>query len=105
MENLLPMPKLTRSLQNMIVKWTKTALKNLESIADHIGQDNYERAKIFVQELREKTNSLKDFPNIGKAGRVFGTRELVLHKNYMVIYRVKDNSVQITRVHHCAMSM
>lgn len=31
-----------------------------------------------------------------------GTRELVVHDNYVVPYRVKDNTVQIIRVQHVA---
>jgi addiction module RelE/StbE family toxin len=99
------MKKSLNFLQNMIVKWTKTALNNLASIADYIAEDNHERAVTFVQELRMKTQALGEFPNMGKAGRVFGTHELVLHKNYTAIYRVKDDSVQILRIHHSAMKM
>lgn len=87
----------------MIVKWTKTALKNLEVIADYIAQDNPQATITFVQELRVKTQALGEFPSVGKVGRVFGTRELVLHENYTAIYRVKDASVQILRIHHSAM--
>jgi len=39
---------------------------------------------------------------MGRAGRVPGTRELVLHKNYLAIYRVRDEDVEILRLHHVA---
>ena len=49
----------------------------MATIANCIAQDSPARATTFVQELREKTNVLADFPAVGRAGRVAGTRELV----------------------------
>ena len=86
----------------MTVKWTTAALSSLGQIADHIGQDNPKRAKLFVQELRDKTTALAHFPGMGRPGRVIGTRELVVHKNYIVAYRVRDDEVEVLRVHHAA---
>ncbi len=86
----------------MTVKWTKVALVNLTEIARYIEQDNFERAKSFVQEIREKTNVLNEFPSIGRAGRVFGTRELIIHENYIIPYRMMDGNIEILRVHHVA---
>jgi toxin ParE1/3/4 len=87
----------------MALKWTKTALSNLGSIADFIAKDNPLRATSFAQELRDKTGQLVHFPGMGRAGRVPGTRELVLHKNYLAIYRVKGANIEILRIHHVAM--
>jgi toxin ParE1/3/4 len=86
----------------MSVKWLKVALRNLGDIADYIAQDSPERATTFVQEIRLKTNLLADFPSVGRAGRVVGTRELVVHKNYIVVYRMKAGHIEILRVRHVA---
>lgn len=86
----------------MKIKWTKTALGNLGLVADYIAQDSPQRAKTFIQEIREKTATLVEFPTIGRPGRVIGTRELVVHKNYIVAYRVRGEDVEIIRVHHVA---
>ena len=86
----------------MAVKWLRVALENMATIANYITQDSPARATTFVQELREKTNVLADFPAVGRAGRVAGTRELVAHKNYLAIYRVKGTNVEIIRVRHMA---
>ena len=45
---------------------------------------------------------MTQFPAIGRPDRVPGTRELVVHENYVLPYRVKDDIVQIIRVHHVA---
>jgi len=42
-------------------------------------------------------------PALGKAGRVAKTRELVVAGTpYIVIYRVKDNRLEILRIFHGA---
>jgi toxin ParE1/3/4 len=86
----------------MAVKWTKTALANLVAIVEYIEKDNAERANAFVQEIRAKTNSLAEFPCMGRPGRVIGTRELVIHPNYIVPYRIRGDDVEILRVRHVA---
>ena len=73
----------------MAVKWTKTALANLAAIVEYIEKDNPQRAKSFALEIQAKTNNLAAFPSIGRAGRVTGTRELVIHPNYIIPYRVR----------------
>jgi toxin ParE1/3/4 len=90
------------SLRNMGVRWLSHALQSLRGIADHIATDHPDRAITFVREIREKTELLVDFPSVGRAGRVAGTRELVVHKNYIIVYRMKDENVEIIRVHHVA---
>ncbi|MDW3059293.1 type II toxin-antitoxin system RelE/ParE family toxin [Vibrio sp. 1978] len=42
---------------------------------------------------------MKANPAMGRPGRVFGTRELILQKfPYLIPYRVKDNRIEILRV-------
>ena len=94
--------KSTRCLQNMVLRWTKTALRTLDEIAEYIAQDNPARATSFVKELRQSTEKLASFPGMGRAGRVHGTRELVVHENYLAIYRVRADDVEILRIHHVA---
>jgi addiction module RelE/StbE family toxin len=86
----------------MAVKWTKTALVNLDLIAEYIAKDNPARAHSFVLEIQQKTKIIEEFSGVGRAGRVAGTRELIAHKNYILAYRVKGEDVEIIRVHHAA---
>jgi toxin ParE1/3/4 len=86
----------------MSVRWLQVALRNLGDIADYIAEDSPERSVTFVREIRQRTNLLLDFPSVGRAGRVIGTRELVVHKNYIVVYRMKSGHVEILRVWHVA---
>jgi toxin ParE1/3/4 len=58
-----------------------------------------------VLELQQAVTKLEVHPGMGRAGRVPGSRELVLHKNYIAIYRVRDGDVEILRLHHVARNL
>jgi addiction module RelE/StbE family toxin len=88
-----------------LIKWTKTALASVDEIAGFIAKDNPTRANSFVLELQAAVTKLQAHPGMGGAGRVPGTRELVLHKNYIAIYRVRGDGVEILRLHHVARNL
>ena len=83
------------------LRWTNRALGRLDLIAANIAKDSPTRAKAFTQELRKKVDILKS-QQIGTAWKVFGTKQYVLHPNYIAIYKVKDNEVQILTILHSA---
>jgi toxin ParE1/3/4 len=97
------MQKLTLSLQNMELKlrWSNRALARLDNIGAYIARDNPVRAESFVKELRKKVDILKS-QQLGTAWQVFGTKQYVLHPNYIAIYRVKKGEVQIITILHSA---
>lgn len=84
----------------MAVKWTKTALANLVAIVEYVEKDNAERAKSYALEIQTKTSSLAEFPGMGRPGRVIGTRELVVHPDYIIPYRMRGDAVEILRVQY-----
>jgi addiction module RelE/StbE family toxin len=88
-----------------MIKWTQTALRSVDDIAGYIAKDNPTRASSFVLELQATVTRLQLYPGMGRAGRVPGTRELVLHKNYIAIYRVRGDDVEILRLHHVARNL
>jgi addiction module RelE/StbE family toxin len=89
----------------MGLKWTITALRSIDEIAEFIAIDSPIGATRFVLDLKAAVTKLQMHPGIGRAGRVPGTRELVLHKNYIVIYRVRGEDVEILRLHHVARNL
>jgi toxin ParE1/3/4 len=89
------------------IKWRPMAREDLRAIVDYIGKDSPSRAKRFGQELRDKTNPLAQHPELGRKGRPGlpdWLRELVVHPNYVVFYRVlaEARTVEILRVKHAA---
>ena len=87
----------------MAIRWTRGALRNLQDLFDYIAADDPVRAASFARELKDKIERLDAFPGLGQPGLLPGTRELVLHANYRVIYRVKGTEVQVLRIQHHAM--
>ena len=89
----------------MPIKWTTRALASVDEIAGYIAQDNPTRAASFVRQLQDAVTQLQAHPGMGRAGRVAGTRELVLHKNYLAIYRVRGDRIEILSLHHAARNL
>lgn len=50
--------------------------------------------------LEDAILPLREHPHLFRPGRVPGTRELVAHPNYIIVYRVTDNAVEIVNVVH-----
>ncbi|RRD69136.1 type II toxin-antitoxin system RelE/ParE family toxin [Desulfovibrio sp. OH1186_COT-070] len=51
--------------------------------------------------IRKRVVELAKRPEMGRPGRVFGTRELVIERYpYIVPYRIRGREVQIIRVFH-----
>lgn len=89
------------------IDWRPMARQDLRGIVRYIGKDNPTRAKSFGKELRDKTKPLAQHPELGRKGRPGlpeWLRELVVHRNYIIFYRVLDESstVEILRVKHAA---
>jgi addiction module RelE/StbE family toxin len=82
--------------------WTRLAESDLEAIVEYIGQDSPAAAIRVVLELIDQAElTIRQHPAIGRAGRVIGTRELVIAGlPYVIAYRVRDNDVEILRVLH-----
>ena len=74
---------------------------NLDREAEYIAQDNPKAAAEFVLHLRDSALVLGEQPNLGRPGRIVGTRELVASKfPYLLPYRVRNETVEILRVFH-----
>ena len=88
----------------MKIEWSPEAIEDIVSLRDHISEDNPAAARTVVRRIAECVEQLlSERPDIGRAGRVSGTRELVVTGTpYIVPYRVKRNALQILRVYHGA---
>ena len=85
----------------MKVKWVRLALSDLDKAGEFIARDSPEAASRVLKRIWDAVQMLADHPHAGRAGRVPGTRELVISETPFIIpYRVADDSVQILRVLH-----
>jgi len=75
----------------------------LESIQDYIAKDKPRAAFEVAQKIRYATEQLNDHPELGRAGHVHETYELVITGlPYIVLYRVKGKEVHILSVYHAS---
>lgn len=86
----------------MKLVWARTANKDRRAIREYIAADNPEAALALDALISEKAGALIDHPGIERDGRVEGTRELVLHRNYLIVYDIVDETVRVLRVLHAA---
>lgn len=82
--------------------WKPAAIADRKSITACIAQDNPRAAIDMGDVLIEKAAQLDHNPMQGRIGRVKGTRELVAHPNYILIYKIAGKSVEVLRVKHAA---
>ena len=88
----------------MIIVWSPQAIADLVSLRAYIAEDNKAAAqRVALHVVRNIEQLLSEHPDMGRAGRVPGTRELVIPQTpYIVPYRVRDNRIQVLRVYHGA---
>lgn len=87
----------------MRLRWTTPAANDLYNIVRRIQLDNSAAAAQVAKTLHDGCLTLKDFPRRGRRGRIVGTRELVFPGlPYIVVYRIKDQIVDIVRIYHGA---
>ena len=84
------------------IEWEDIAQDDLLAIVVYIAADNPHAAMALRDEIEEKVNGLREKPRMYKPGRVEGTREIVVRKNYIVVYKEDGFTVSVLRVLHAA---
>jgi addiction module RelE/StbE family toxin len=76
------------------------ALADREAIMSYIAADNIPAAVELDLEFEVKAEIARQRPSLYRAGRMPGTRELVVRPNYVMVYRVLPDAVEVLRVLH-----
>ena len=84
----------------MRLVWRASALEDLETIIAYIAERNAPAAERLHSAIEACAEGLRERPFLYRPGRVEGTREAVLHPNYILIYEVGAEAVEITAVVH-----
>ncbi len=84
--------------------WSPEAIADLAALRAYIEQDDPAAAqRVALHIIRNVEMLLQHNPEMGRPGRVPGTRELVIPKTpYIVPYRLAGNTIQVLRVFHGA---
>ena len=86
-------------------KWTPKSLDDLFLIEQYIAEDNPQAAIDLTKKIvLTVVEQFSKFQNIGRAGRVYGTRELIIpNTQYIAVYKIRQDTVEIVRVLHSSM--
>ena len=88
----------------MEVRWARKAIENFENAVEYIAQDKPLAAKNVAQKIWDSSQFLADQPGLGRPGRVFGTRELIIPDlPFILPYIEKSGVIYILRVIHTSM--
>lgn len=86
----------------MRVLWTPEALQDRNDIWDYIATDNPRAAARMDELFSDAASRLSEHPKLGRPGKIPGTRELIAHESYRLVYEITDDTVWILTLIHTA---
>lgn len=86
----------------MRVLWTLSAEQDRADIVDFIAQDNPLAAIRMDETFSAAVGRLAEYPLLGRAGQIPGTRELIPHESYRLVYEVRADTIWILTLVHTA---
>jgi toxin ParE1/3/4 len=86
------------------IVWSPEAIEDLTSLRAYIGVEDPEAARRLAMRIVDAIETLiSQNPEIGRHGRVPGTRELAIARtSHITPYRVKDDAIEVLRILHGA---
>jgi toxin ParE1/3/4 len=85
----------------MKVVWSPRAVRHLVALRKYIEQDSEQNAALVAQRILKSVELLQTQPNMGRPGRLPGTRELVVPDTpYVIPYRVRHEQLELIAVFH-----
>lgn len=87
----------------MKVIWSPTARNKIKEILEYISEDNPDAALALIDTFEEKVEKLKQNPDSGRLLPEINNdkiREIVIHKNYGIIYEINPDLIEILTIRH-----
>jgi addiction module RelE/StbE family toxin len=84
------------------VRWTASARQDRIEIRNYIAVDNRRAAAHMDALFSDVAAKLADYPCLGKPGQTPGTRELIPHESYRLVYEIDGETVWIMALAHTA---
>lgn len=84
----------------MQIVWRPAAQDDLIQIVTYIADRNIKAALDLQTAIETCAERLPDHPFLYRRGRVEGTREAVVHPNYILVYRVGRDVIEVVSVVH-----
>ncbi|MEB0139181.1 MULTISPECIES: type II toxin-antitoxin system RelE/ParE family toxin [unclassified Undibacterium] len=86
----------------MRLVWTPEALLDRDDIWDYISADNPRAAARMDELFSDVAARLVHHPQLGRAGKIPGTREVIAHESYRLVYEISDETVWVLALVHTA---
>ena len=80
--------------------WRDSARDDVRAIFRYIAEHNASAAAKLRDAIEACAERLPEHPFMYRPGRAEGTREAVVHPNYILVYRVTAEAVEIVNVIH-----
>ena len=84
----------------LAVIWSDDATADFLDILDYIAERNVAAADRLEALVQHAADRLPDHPYMHRPGRVPGTREAIVHPNYILVYRVGADAIDILAMLH-----
>jgi toxin ParE1/3/4 len=85
----------------MKVHWSPRAMRHLVALRRYIAQDSEQNAALVAERVLRAVDLLATQPELGRPGRVPGTRELVISgTGFLIPYRVRGGRLELIAVFH-----
>lgn len=82
------------------IVWSSEATDDLRILIKYVSQRNPPAASRMLMLLENAITPAVEHPYLFRVGRVAGTREIVVHPNYILVYRVDVGLLKVVRVLH-----
>ena len=90
-------------MDKLKLQFSDEVIRNLTEVTEFYEERQEGLGKRFAKYIEKHLLLLEEQPNIGRIGKVFGTREMVLTDfPYMIVYRVRKSYVQLLLIYHQA---
>lgn len=87
----------------MRLRWTRLALEDLNYAFEYVAAENPSAACAIIGRIEAAVNALRAYPDLGRPGRIEGTRELVIAGTpFLILYRIAKGRIEVLAVIHGA---
>jgi addiction module RelE/StbE family toxin len=80
--------------------WRERARRDVTAAIEYIAAHNTAAADHMESVINAFAERLTEHPYMCRSGRIPGTREGVVHPNYILVYRITADAIEIVRVIH-----
>lgn len=86
----------------MKVRWMAAARQDRTDIVDYIAVEDLHAALKMDELFSDAANRLAAHPKLGREGKIPGTRELIPHPSYRLVYEIDGDTIWVLTLIHAA---